>query len=128
MIVTLAIITLLLLYVYIKRKYEFWKNRQFPYAVPKFIEGNIAGVGRTRSTAQALKDVYDEFREREDMVGIYLLTSPAVLLISPEMVKNILVRDFANFPDRGMYYNKKDDPLSATLVSYAGIHIINLSN
>jgi cytochrome P450 family 6 len=118
MILTLILVSLLTLYVYIKSRNNFWQNRGFPSsAKAKFLWGNFDGVGRSRSTAQALKALYDEHSGKEDFIGFYLLISPAVLIIDPELVKMILVKDFASFSDRGMYYNKRDDPLSANLVS-----------
>jgi cytochrome P450 family 6 len=119
MFLTLTFVSLLTLFVYIKSRYKFWISRGFPSAKAKFLLGNIDGVGRSRSTAQALKALYDEHRGRVDFIGMYLLTSPALLVINPELVKLILVKEFQNFSDRGMYYNKKDDPLSANLVRKA---------
>lgn len=113
---TLILIFVCSLYVYIKSRYNFWTNNGFPSAKAKFLQGNIDGVGRTRSTAQALKDLYDEYRGKEDFIGMYLLISPGLLIINPELAKLILVKDFQSFSDRGMYYNKKDDPMSASLV------------
>ncbi|KAL7026322.1 hypothetical protein ACKWTF_013855 [Chironomus riparius] len=117
MFLTLAIVTLIFLYVNIKYRYDFWTNRGIPTTKPTFLFGNIAGVGRTRSIADSLKQVYDEFREKEDFVGIYFFTNPAMVIINPELAKLILVKDFQYFSDRGMYSNKISDPLSHNLLT-----------
>ncbi|KAG5669749.1 hypothetical protein PVAND_000043 [Polypedilum vanderplanki] len=117
MILTLILVSLLTIFVYIKSRYNFWSSHGFPSAKAKFLIGNLDGVGRSKNTAQKLKEIYDEFQEKEDFVGIYLLISPAILILKPEIIRLVLVKDFSNFSDRGMYYNKKDDPLSANLLT-----------
>lgn len=52
--------------------------------------------------------------------GIYFFHKPAVLALSLDFVKNVLIRDFAAFQERGVYYNERDDPLSAHLFSVDG--------
>jgi len=47
--------------------------------------------------------------------GIHFLLSPTILTLDIEFVKRILIKDFSHFEDRGVYYNEKDDPLSAHL-------------
>ena len=36
------------------------------------------------------------------------------------MIKNVTIKDFNHFVDRGMYVNEEDDPLSGHLFSIAG--------
>lgn len=116
MILALTIVIFLLLYFYIKYRFDFWKNRGFPSANPSIPFGNIKGVGRKTTWAAALKEVYDQFRGKEDFVGIFFFTDPAILVINPELAKCILVKDFHHFSDRGMYSNKFSDPLSHNMV------------
>lgn len=53
------------------------------------------------------------------MVGKFLIR------IHLDTVKDVLVKDFNNFHDRGLYVNKKYDPLSAHLFAIEGdTHVI----
>ncbi|KAI4454490.1 cytochrome p450 [Holotrichia oblita] len=52
--------------------------------------------------------------------GIFLGTRPGYLLVDPDMIRNVLSKDFVHFQDRGTYYDEKHDPLSAHLFSLEG--------
>lgn len=45
-----------------------------------------------------------------------------------EIVKSILTKDFNHFPDRGTYYNEKDDPLCMYIVDFFFTDFINNQN
>lgn len=46
---------------------------------------------------------------------------PILLAIDPELVKNVMARDFDHFVDRGVFSNEESDPLSAHLFSLTGL-------
>ena len=60
------------------------------------------------------------------MVGIYFFTVPVLLALDLELIKHILVKDFNNFHERGMYANVKTDPLSAHLFAIDGAEWKNM--
>lgn len=49
-----------------------------------------------------------------------MFIKPIYVPIDPELIKNILLKDFEYFTDKGFYYNEKVDPLSAHLFSIDG--------
>lgn len=60
-------------------------------------------------------DLYKKLKSKGDYVGLYFLNKPVLFVLSPEFAKTVLVRDFQYFINRGVYFNKEDDPLSANL-------------
>lgn len=91
---------------WIKKKFSFWTKRGFLQANPSFPLGTLSGVGTKISNAEKLDIYYREFKGKSPVVGIYNFLSPVILVLDPECLKNILVRDFQSFHDRGLYYNK----------------------
>lgn len=102
-----------LAYLWVKKRYRYWADRGYKSPESVFPFGSMKGVGTKITPFQATDKIYREFKGKEAVVGYYSFTDPTVLPIDPELIKNILVRDFSSFHDRGLYYNKEDDPLSA---------------
>lgn len=48
------------------------------------------------------------------------MTAPTLFLFDLELIKNICVKDFEYFVDRGFYYNEKDDPIGCHLLAIDG--------
>ena len=46
--------------------------------------------------------------------------SPHLVINDPDLICRILVKDFAHFTDRGLYFNNEVDPLSSHLFFMAG--------
>lgn len=111
----------ILWYLYIKKKHRFWKNLGVPYIPPIVPWGNILHAANPKiHFAQLMKEFYDENKHHGDYVGFYFLTKPAILVTSPEFARKVLTQDFQYFMDRGLYYNERTDPLSASLFSLEG--------
>lgn len=79
--------------------------------------GNLKDVllGKT-SMGQLLKSVYDENRD-EAVIGIYLRRQPVLLLVDPEVIKDVLIKDFSVFGERGLRTFEKVEPLTQHLVN-----------
>ena len=104
----LFVVTLLFLaaYLWVKKRFRYWIDRGFLQGDPSFPLGTLSGVGTKMQNAEKLDVYYKQFKGKAPFVGLYNFLSPVILLIDPEVIKNILVRDFQSFHDRGMYYNK----------------------
>lgn len=119
-VISLLIGAVLLLVLWIKNKYSYWKERGFESVDGSFPFGSLKGVGFTVHFSQVSKKIYDDYKGKAKAVGLYFFTSPTVLLIDLDVVKHVLIKDFHNFSDRGLYVNAKSDPLSAHLFAIEG--------
>uniref|UniRef100_A0A6M2DZI3 Putative cytochrome p450 cyp3/cyp5/cyp6/cyp9 subfamily n=1 Tax=Xenopsylla cheopis TaxID=163159 RepID=A0A6M2DZI3_XENCH len=119
----LAILVLLVIYIYWKTReaYKFWQSRNIPCRKPTFLVGDFADVllGK-KSLGEAAQDTYNEFKNKGPYAGFSMMLSPRLVVMDPEAIKNVLVKDFQNFNNHGSYHNEKDDPLSAHLFAVEG--------
>ncbi|XP_070493747.1 probable cytochrome P450 6a13 [Chironomus tepperi] len=119
-VLTLIAVILSIIYLWIKRRFTFWKDRGFMQGHPSFPLGTLQGVGTSVTSAENLDYYYRKFKGKAHLVGLYNFLSPSLLIIDPKLIKNILVRDFQSFHDRGFYYDKEGDPLSASILTLDG--------
>lgn len=49
------------------------------------------------------------------MLGLYFYLQPVLLVTDLDLIRNILIKDFQHFQNRGLFYNQQTDPLSANL-------------
>jgi cytochrome P450 family 6 len=76
-------------------KYSFWKKKGVKFIKPTFPFGNMRDAILLRKpSVEVIKKLYDEFPE-EPYVGIYRPLSPILLIRDPELIKQVLVKDFS---------------------------------
>lgn len=109
-----------LTYFYVKRTYSYWERRGFA-ALP----GASLLFGHFKATF-AQKESVGHFFNRvyrgtnEPFLGVYGFLKPMLLINDPELVRTVLIKDFAHFSDRGVHCNEEYDPLSAHLFALSG--------
>lgn len=109
-----------LIYVYYKRSFSYFRLRNIPHDEPSFPFGNVKGIGRTAQMGQMIQSYYDRFKAIDKVCGIYFFAQPVYVLCDLDVIKDVLVKNFNSFHDRGLYHNERDDPLSAHLVALSG--------
>jgi cytochrome P450 family 6 len=105
-----------LFYYFVQNRYQFWKRRGFVSAPTEFFFGNLKNVGSKVSNVERFDEIYTQYRGKTESVGMYFFVAPTLMVLDLELIKTIYIRDFPSFHDRGFYYNKENDPLSANLV------------
>ncbi|KAH8291111.1 hypothetical protein KR054_008812, partial [Drosophila jambulina] len=117
--VAVALLAIVTYYVY--KNLTYFKRRGIPFDTPHPIRGNMAAFAKTKNIHEILRDHYNKYREsKAPFVGFYLFQKPAAFIIDLDLAKHILIKDFSNFSDKGIYYNEKDDPISAHLFNLDG--------
>ncbi|XP_017125773.1 cytochrome P450 6a2 [Drosophila elegans] len=113
-------ITSLVAYLY-HRNFNYWKRRGVAHETPNPLYGNMVGFRKDRVMHDIFYDYYNKFRKSGNpFVGFYFLHKPAAFIVDPKLAKNILIRDFSNFADRGQFHNGRDDPLTQHLFNLDG--------
>lgn len=122
MIVLLALVVgvVTALYFYLRHNLNYWQNRGIPCLEPSLLLGNLDGVGQKIHNNINLQWVYEHFKVGNKFCGFYLLQSPRLIILDLDLIKSILIKDFNNFVDRGVYNNAEEDPLSGHLFAIEG--------
>lgn len=103
-----------------KNIFEYWRKKGVKQLSPVFPVGDLLQlVKQEMSTGDFYQHLYEKTKENR-FIGIYNFTKPSLLVNDPELIKQILVRDFSYFTDRGVYSNEKADPLSGTIFHLSG--------
>ena len=105
----------------LRKTFYYWKVLgvlQFPLDFP---QGNSKGLMKTHNFKDFSSKYYHKTKEAGvAFSGLYIYVRRILIVADLDLVKSILVKDFNVFPNRGLFYNEKDDPVSA--------HIFNLEN
>lgn len=108
---TLLALVLGALYLFFKHKFTHWSKRKLPFTPPSIPFGNL---DFNVTLTESLHKIYKPHR-LEPFFGFYMVFQPYVMINDPDLIKRILVQDFAYFPDHGNYVNEKDDPLQSKI-------------
>jgi cytochrome P450 family 6 len=78
---------------------------------PTPLVGNLKDCVLLKTTiGEQLQRIYNEHSDKP-YVGIFTFDKPSLLIRDPELVKNILVKDFQTFMDHIISFDEKFDPL-----------------
>ncbi|XP_062552480.1 probable cytochrome P450 6a13 [Armigeres subalbatus] len=122
----LSVLAVTLAVLWVRKRYSYWKERGIPYSEPSFPAGNIRGMGRTEHLSTMMQRCYKDLKGKGPIGGIFFFINPVALAMDLDLIKNVLVKDFQYCHDRSLYYNEKDDPLSAHLLTMEGTKWKNL--
>uniref|UniRef100_A0A0K8TV67 unspecific monooxygenase n=1 Tax=Epiphyas postvittana TaxID=65032 RepID=A0A0K8TV67_EPIPO len=95
------------LYYYFNRTFNYWKDRNVAGPKPVTFFGNISDAALRKTPMMiVLKKLYDEY-PNEKVVGVYRMTTPNLLIRDPDLVKQVMIKDFDMFADRGVEFSKQ---------------------
>ncbi|XP_055531477.1 probable cytochrome P450 6d5 [Wyeomyia smithii] len=109
------IVYLLLLY-----QFSYWKRHGIPQLGPSLAFGDIGQLVRQQyCIGEMFGKLYEKCKQLP-FVGVYVSFRPALMVNDTELIKDITVRDFDHFHDRGLHVNEQKDPLSGHLFALGG--------
>lgn len=104
----LTVVILLALYKWYTRNVNYWRNRNIPGPIPKFFIGNLWDcLTLKHSLGTLLSHIYTLYDT--PLVGIFTMDEPALIVRDPEIIKNVLQKDFNYFSDRTIYPSEHND-------------------
>ncbi|XP_053962930.1 probable cytochrome P450 6u1 [Anastrepha ludens] len=107
-------------YLIIKTSLSHWKRRGILHEKPKFLVGNLGGVGGKRHISSVLEQLYEKYKGQAPFIGCYAYLKPMVLVLDLELAAKVLVQHTNYFKERGVFGNAPHDPLSANLLQQDG--------
>lgn len=111
-IVAIFCLIIVLVYFWLKRIYTYWQDKGVPCEKPILFFGNLKDVFLSKECFNDnIKKLYNKFKN-ESYFGYYSLWKPCLVIRDPDLVKDVLIKDFHKFfYDRPWANDKKADPL-----------------
>ncbi|KAH8277615.1 hypothetical protein KR018_002240, partial [Drosophila ironensis] len=116
----LLFVVVLLAYVKLRWHYAYWTLRDVVGEPPEYFLGNMRGFGQHLHWTDINRRIYGRFRGTERFCGYFTFLTKALFVMDLELIRRIMISDFASFADRGLFHNVRDDPLTGNLLFLDG--------
>ena len=111
----LAVLALVAFYYYLTSTYTYWESRGIKGPKPYPMFGTFFLMIRGKlSVGDYLHDTYKTYKN-EKFTGIYRRREPILVVNDLNFIRDILIKDFSKFVDRGTLLHEKVEPLSPHL-------------
>ncbi|XP_017891756.1 probable cytochrome P450 6a14 [Ceratina calcarata] len=99
-------------YLYLTAYHNFWKKRGIPGLKPELAFGNVRMMMTGKESLPALiTRLYYEFGN-EPLIGFFVRRRPVLLIKDVDLIKEVLIKDFSKFADRGIFATDPANPIS----------------
>lgn len=107
---------LFLIYKYCTRNSEYWRKRNVPSLNPIPMIGNLWELITLKASfGMFLRQMYCS--TDAPFMGFYIFDNPVLLIRKPEIIKELLLKDFSHFQDRTMQTPSHNELISSVLFS-----------
>lgn len=119
--VTYTLIITTSLFFYLKYRYTFWQRQGCPVPLnPHIIYGHTKEVTKMKTwVGEHYADIYYN-TEGYKFVGFYQFQKPKLMLRDLNIIKDVFTKDFSTFPNRGIVFDDKLEPLTGNLLTLEG--------
>lgn len=127
MFLTILFVTVVTIYLFLKYIFSYWWRKGFAYIKPEIPLGNMGATVKGKTSFGL--NIWDHYKASDSpFTGIYLFTTPSLLIRDPDLVRKILINNNQSFYDRGLRCNSECDILSENLFTLPGARWKNLRN
>lgn len=99
---------------------SYWTRKRIPQSESKAFFGDFKDAFfHTTAIAEITKRIYLRSKQHR-IFGVYLSYRPILFINDPKLIRDILNKDSAYFPDRGLHVNGQFDPLSEQIFFQGG--------
>ena len=106
------VLAVLLFRLYAKYKLNYWERRGVESLPTDLIFGNFKNAVLFKTApGWHLGELHKAARRDAPILGFYIFHKPCILLRDPEIIKQILIRDFENFSDRHFAGSQQKDSI-----------------
>ena len=116
------LLSLLILVIYFGNQHYFsyWSKCKIPFKEPTFLFGELWDMfASKKSQGQYFASLYQNYKHQK-VVGLYFSYQPTLLVCDPEMIQEVLIKDFSSFHDRGFAVDEENDPLTSNIFGLNG--------
>ncbi|XP_017777358.1 PREDICTED: cytochrome P450 9e2-like [Nicrophorus vespilloides] len=100
-----------LIYVYIIKPHNYWKNRGVNHNKPMFLFGDAYKITFLQECFSLFVErIYNSFKDAR-YIGWYQFTTPILMIKDLDLIKRIAIKDFDHFHDHPGFSNEEIDPL-----------------
>lgn len=102
--------SLIALLCYLRYNANYFKRKNIPYIKANLLFGNLKDLILSRSDPCALVSEWYNHPNAKDepIVGIHVFQKPGLIIRDPELIKQIMITDFAKFSNRYASLDPKD--------------------
>lgn len=106
---------------YLNNNFDYWKKRGIYHRKPELFFGNTRNlILRKKNIADAITEIYNDLAG-QPFGGFFMSRLPAFMIRDPDLIHNVLVKDFSSFHDRGLLtVQQNHDPLVHHLFNLEG--------
>lgn len=106
---------------YLKYRYTFWPRQGCPVPLkPHIIFGHTKEVTEMKTwVGKHYADIYYK-TDGYKFIGFYQFQKPKLMLRDLDIIRDIFTKEFSTFPNRGIVFDDKLEPLTGNLLTLEG--------
>lgn len=118
---TYAVVVATLLYSYLRYRYTFWQRQGCPVPLkPHILYGHTKEVTKMKTwVGEHYANIYYD-TDGYKFAGFYQFQKPKLMVRDLDIIRDVFTKEFSTFPNRGIVFDDKLEPLTGNLLTLEG--------